>query len=778
MSGTGFAPQGIPTYQSASVNNSPRPPTTVNTSPPPSSSATDSVPPSHPAPIPYPSYSATPSLTSSPSSSAIAAPVPVVAYSGGSPFLLQKTTSQHQVSASASGSPAHGATPTASPPLSYRSYDESNGPSIKPYTYSPTKAATAPSSNASYAQSYLYHAAAVQQQQRAPSPQPRSAESWNVLFSAYAVPNRRDEANKGLIPLGCIFTPMHTPLQPPPLLRRAPEKCSNRKCGALLNLYCDVSERGQWTCCMCGCVNRNADDVDTYESCPEVFLHTVDYLDPQMQPLITLGTPIASTPLSQPATPAELAVHTYIFAIDANIPAQDLEALKSSIIGVLQGLPQATRVALIVFSNAVHVYDLSAQDVASSHAIPATGSLSDEDISALTEGSGIYVAPLHACLGLLKHILSVLSPEPLPEDGLPKRCMGVAVEVALALIHAYSGSRYQLPGGNNLPPPGGRITVCCSGAPNLGPGAVGGEEETMKEDEDYTDHEASEYYKEMAEAAHQEQVSIDVYCTGLRNLRVRVLQSLIATNGGFLLLVKDFGPRFAANLSLALNLAVGRDGSFDVRCSSAATITRIMGPAVEVSDSLKEGLDTESGNTVGMTSVQRQFSYGILYELLEDTPEDYLYFQFAVRFTDHQNRRVLRVTSRRVATTGNIANLCKSVDVDVVSLLLARHFVLLARSESTAAALQRLDEHVRDLAVEYGLPDRFVQSGRQMYKLLPELEPIPKRLFHLRRGPLLGPILQHPDDIESLRWLFISSSYFDSLRIMLPVLYGAFHHTP
>jgi len=529
---------------------------------------------------------------------------------------------------------------------------------------------------------------------------------------------------------------------------------------------------------MCGCVNRNADDVDTYESCPEVFLHTVDYLDPQMQPLITLGTPIASTPLSQPATPAELAVHTYIFAIDANIPAQDLEALKSSIIGVLQGLPQATRVALIVFSNAVHVYDLSAQDVASSHAIPATGSLSDEDISALTEGSGIYVAPLHACLGLLKHILSVLSPEPLPEDGLPKRCMGVAVEVALALIHAYSGSRYQLPGGNNLPPPGGRITVCCSGAPNLGPGAVGGEEETMKEDEDYTDHEASEYYKEMAEAAHQEQVSIDVYCTGLRNLRVRVLQSLIATNGGFLLLVKDFGPRFAANLSLALNLAVGRDGSFDVRCSSAATITRIMGPAVEVSDSLKEGLDTESGNTVGMTSVQRQFSYGILYELLEDTPEDYLYFQFAVRFTDHQNRRVLRVTSRRVATTGNIANLCKSVDVDVVSLLLARHFVLLARSESTAAALQRLDEHVRDLAVEYGLPDRFVQSGRQMYKLLPELEPIPKRLFHLRRGPLLGPILQHPDDIESLRWLFISSSYFDSLRIMLPVLYGAFHHTP
>ena len=45
--------------------------------------------------------------------------------------------------------------------------------------------------------------------------------------------------------------------------------------------------------------------------------------------------------------------------------------------------------------------------------------------------------------------------------------------------------------------------------------------------------------------------------------------------------------------------------------------------------------------------------------------------------------------------------------------------------------------------------------------------------FMLRRGPLLGPILQHADDISALRQAFISANISDAMALMDPMLYFA-----
>jgi len=42
----------------------------------------------------------------------------------------------------------------------------------------------------------------------------------------------------------------------------------------------------------------------------------------------------------------------------------------------------------------------------------------------------------------------------------------------------------------------------------------------------------------------------------------------------------------------------------------------------------------------------------------------------------------------------------------------------------------------------------------------------------LRRGPLLAPILQHPDDIDFLRCLFLNANSEDGLRLLDPPLYS------
>lgn len=41
-------------------------------------------------------------------------------------------------------------------------------------------------------------------------------------------------------------------------------------------------------------------------------------------------------------------------------------------------------------------------------------------------------------------------------------------------------------------------------------------------------------------------------------------------------------------------------------------------------------------------------------------------------------------------------------------------------------------------------------------------------MFLLRRGPLLGPILQHSDDIDYCRCLFLQSSFNVCLRLIDP----------
>lgn len=49
-----------------------------------------------------------------------------------------------------------------------------------------------------------------------------------------------------------------------------------------------------------------------------------------------------------------------------------------------------------------------------------------------------------------------------------------------------------------------------------------------------------------------------------------------------------------------------------------------------------------------------------------------------------------------------------------------------------------------------------------------ELGRLPLRLFHLRRGPLLGPLLQNSDDPLCLRHLFLRGALEECLRMMAP----------
>jgi len=184
--------------------------------------------------------------------------------------------------------------------------------------------------------------------------------------------------------------------------------------------------------------------------------------------------------------------------------------------------------------------------------------------------------------------------------------------------------------------------------------------------------------------------------------------------------------------------------------------------------------------------------------------------------------------TQRIATTGSMPNFLESVNSEVVSTLLAKKIVLLSRKlESVDDVLDhlyplpprqpcRLFLYAQQIVIHFfrARRDKTItnivsacgtkEKDRRNYSLPEAVAPIPKQyalaaffaqkrlwsevsvsaersfvcaflrsLYLLRRGPMLAPILQHADDIDYVRCLFLNSNLEDSLRLINPPLYLA-----
>jgi len=129
----------------------------------------------------------------------------------------------------------------------------------------------------------------------------------------------------------------------------------------------------------------------------------------------------------------------------------------------------------------------------------------------------------------------------------------------------------------------------------------------------------------------------------------------------------------------------------------------------------------------------------------------------------------------RVATTGSQSKFLRSVNQDVVSSLLAKKVVLLARKlDDVTNVIHHLDKTAINL-IQAMHGDTYSQTtpSSRPSEAWDHLSDIPRRMYLLRRGPLLAPILQHEDDIDYMRCLFLNAGFEDSLRLIDPPLLEA-----
>lgn len=579
-------------------------------------------------------------------------------------------------------------------------------------------------------------------------------ESPYVLFSAHKVLKLKKLANIPSLGFGALVSPGSEISPGPQIIQRDPHRCQN--CGAYANLYCNILPgSGQWQCVICWNLNGSegeyiASSKEELRNLPELSSPLVDYVQ-------TGNKRPGFIPVSESRMSAPI-----ILVIDECLDEPHLQHLQSSLHAFVDSLPPTTRIGIVLYGRTVSVYDFSEESIASADVLPGNKSPTQESLKALIYGTGIYLSPIHASLPVAHTIFSSLSPYKLNiAEASRDRCLGTAVEVALAIIQGPSAEMsrgvVKRTGGNS------RIIVCAGGPNTYGPGSV--PHSFSHPNYPYMEKTALKWMENLGREAYRHNTVVDILCAGTCPVRVPVLQPLAKASGGILILHDDFGEAFGVNLQRASTRAAGSHGLLEMRCSDNILITQVIGPGEEAHTDSHETFKNDASLSIQMLSVEETRCFSISMETRGDIKGDYVFFQFVIQYTNVYQADISRVITVRLPTVDSVSAYLQSVQDEVAAVLIAKRTLLQAKTSSDAIDMRAtIDERVKDIASKFGSQ----MPKSKLYRFPKELPLLPEPLFHLRRGPLLGGIVGHEDERSVLRNLFLNASFDLSLRMLAP----------
>lgn len=579
-------------------------------------------------------------------------------------------------------------------------------------------------------------------------------ESQYVLFSAHKVLKQKKLANVPSLGFGALVSPGREISPGPQIIQRDPHRCQN--CGAYANLYCNILlVSGQWQCVICRKLNGSegeyiAPSKEALRVLPELSSPVIDFVQ-------TGNNRPGFIPVSDSRMTAPI-----VLVIDECLDEAHLQHLQSSLHAFIDSLPPTTRIGIILFGRTISVYDFSEESGASADVLPGNKSPTQEALKALLYGNGIYLSPMHASLPVAHTIFSSLRSYKMnvPEASRD-RCLGVAVEVALAMIQGPSAeiSRgvVKRSGGNS------RIIVCAGGPNTYGPGSV--PHSFSHPNYPYMEKTAVKWMDHLGSEAHRNHTVVDILCAGTCPVRVPVLQPLAKASGGILVIHDDFGEAFGVNLQRASARSAGSNGLLEIRCSDEILISQVVGPGEEAHTDTQEAFKNDTALCIQMLSVEETQSFSLFMENKGDIKGEYVFFQFAFQYSNVYQADISRVITVRLPTVDSVSAYLQSVQDEVASVLIAKKTLLRAKSSQEAINLRTmLDERIKDITLKFG--SQLPKS--KLYRFPKELSSLPEHLFHLRRGPLLGSIVGHEDERSILRNLFLNASFDLSLRMVAP----------
>jgi len=276
-------------------------------------------------------------------------------------------------------------------------------------------------------------------------------------------------------------------------------------------------------------------------------------------------------------------------------------------------------------------------------------------------------------------------------------------------------------------------------------------------------------------------VSVDVFNIGHAQLGLYVLSELVKPSAGRIFTYSESSEQLTADLIRVIWEERYSNCFLVLRCPPFVQLDRIMGPSIQaVSQSKVSSTSYPKDtavyfhiNSLGPNETLAAYLQLVDSDDVAEAAAGAITVQTEVTYTNRKNERVVRICTFQIRTSSDLDTIFAALDGDVTAVLLARLAVVQARilkgTDHLYAAffvviiVYELVHGNRDKTVS-----AIVHAVDASFKLPLSLQDLPMRMYHLRRGTLMGSLLQHPDDIALAQTAFLSMPLEPSLRQITP----------
>lgn len=604
--------------------------------------------------------------------------------------------------------------------------------------------------------------------------------SWNVF------PSSKTDANKNVVPVGCLYTPLKE-IEDLQIASYNPVVCAGPQCKAILNPYCAIDPRSSsWTCPICNSRNHLPPQYAnmTQENMPiELQQTTVEYIT---------NKPVQIPPI-------------FFFVVDITAEQENLDALKESIITSLSLLPPNALIGFMTYGNVVQLYDLSCDIIERCSVFRGdreyqfdqlvemlTGQKPSNTMAPLANGKitplslNRFFLPLEQVEFKLNQLLESMSPDQwsVPAGHRPLRATGSALNIATLLLQGCY---------KNV---ASRIILFASGPGTVAPGLIVNTE--LKDpirshhdiDSDRAPHykKACKFYNSIAERVAENGHTVDVFAGCYDQVGMSEMKKMTDSTGGVLLLTDAFSTAIFKQSYLRLfskdeegYLTMAFNGNLAVKTSKDLKLQGLIGhaSAVKKTDATNVS-DSEIG--IGSTSVWKMsalsphHTYGIFFEIANPNAvspittdrANLAYTQFITQYQHASGTNRVRVitVANQMLPFGTPA-IAASFDQEAAAVLMARIAVFKAETDDGADVIRWLDRTLIKLCQKYA---DYNKDDPASFRLAPNFSLYPQFTYYLRRSQFLSVFNNSPDETAFYRHIFTREDTTNSLIMIQPTL--------
>jgi len=604
--------------------------------------------------------------------------------------------------------------------------------------------------------------------------------SWNVI------PPNKAALMKSQIPLGVVYSPMKD-IENLLFVEYKPQACG--KCHSILNPYAKVDFKAKfWLCPFCN--NRNGFPKEYAENISEQSLpaelmseySTMEYLFPN--------------PSLQSLPPS-----IYLFLIDTCVPAEELQAIKDSILQAISNMPPETWVGLVTFGKFTFVHELSALDTPRSFAFRGEKEYTTQQVLELlglsakndprgAQATGVikkFILPLAECEHIFTSIIECLQVDPwdVPTGERSARCTGTAMSVAVSILEA------------SYPGQGARILSFIGGPCTYGPGQVVGTklEEPIRswvdidKNNEMTKYikKAAKYYQTIAERAIKTGQTIDIFAFTLDQFGLMEMKTLSQKTGGLTVTHEMFDAQVFKD---TFRKVFERDANGDLRYGFCGDITISLskelkvGGAIGPCTSLKKTTPMQAELEIGESATSQWYLGGLdknssvaFYLDIasnlggSNNQQRNGYIQLLTKYRHPSGSYRLRVTTIAKRFALESANpkhdLAQGFDQEAACVLVARLAVEKAENQPALEVIRWVDRLLIRLSNRFG---EYVKEDVGSFRLPKEFSLFPQFMYHLRRSNFIQTTVCSPDESTYFREALCRETTTNILVMIQPSL--------